>query len=125
MPTTPHPARILLADDESLFLSATAQLLRRAGYECLCVSDGRAALEALQRESFDAALVDLNMPGNLKLELLREGRSQRPDVPLIVVTGMPTLPSAIESVRLGITDYLLKPLDIDDLLSTLQRVLSR
>jgi two-component system response regulator HydG len=123
MPDAPH-AKILIADDEPLYLRTTAELLRKAGYECTTASDGRAALEALAREPFDLVLSDLNMPGNLKLELLREGRDKWPDVPLVVVTGVPSLPSAIESVRLGIADYLLKPVKYDDLLSSVRRALA-
>jgi two-component system response regulator HydG len=117
-------ARILIADDEPLFLRTTAELLRKAGYECSCAADGSAALQALSREPFDLVISDLNMPGNLKLELLREGRRQWPQIPLIIVTGAPSLPTAIESVRLGIADYLLKPVKFDDLLSSVRRALS-
>ena len=118
-------ARILIADDEPLFLRTTAALLRKAGFHCTTASDGVTALEALSRDSFDLVLSDLNMPGNLRLELLREGREKWPDVPLIVVTGAPSLPSAIESVRLGITDYLLKPVKYEDLLSAVRRALAQ
>jgi two-component system response regulator HydG len=123
MPDPPH-AKILVADDEPLFLRTTAELLRKAGYECTTASDGNAALEALAREPFDLLLSDLNMPGNLKLELLREGRDKWPHIPLIVITGVPSLPSAIESVRLGIADYLLKPVKYRDLLASVQRALA-
>ncbi len=116
--------RILIADDEPLYLRTTAALLRKHGFECVCASNGNAALEALSTDRFDLVLSDLNMPGNFKLELLKEGRSQWPDLPLIVVTGAPSLPTAIESVRLGITDYLLKPVKIDDLLSSIRRALA-
>lgn len=116
--------RILVADDEPLFLRTTGDLLRRAGYECQCVSDAFAALEALKQQDFSLILSDLNMPGNLRLELLRQGREQWPHIPLIVVTGVPSLPSAIESVRLGITDYLLKPVKYGDLLASVERALS-
>lgn len=120
-----QPARILIADDEPLFLRTTAELLEKAGYACTSASDGAAALAALEREPFDLILSDLNMPGNFKLELLREGRAHWPDVPLIVVTGAPSLPTAIESVRLGITDYLLKPVKYEDLLSSVRRALAQ
>jgi two-component system response regulator HydG len=116
--------RILIADDEPLFLRTTAELLRREGFVCTCAPSGTAALEALSNEEFDLVLSDLNMPGNFKLELLKEGRTKWPDIPLIVVTGAPSLPTAIESVRLGITDYLLKPVKIDDLLSSIRRALA-
>ena len=118
--TEANSARILIADDEPLFLRTTAELLRKAGFDCTTASNGSAALEALSREAFDLVLSDLNMPGNMKLELLRTGRTNWPDIPLIVVTGAPSLPTAIESVRLGITDYLLKPVKFEDLLSSIR-----
>ncbi|QDU88817.1 Transcriptional regulatory protein ZraR [Pirellulimonas nuda] len=118
-------ARILIADDEPLYLRTTGELLRKAGYSCECVGDARAAVEALSRETFDLVLSDLNMPGNAELELLRQGRARWPNTPLIVVTGVPSLPTAIESVRLGIADYLLKPVRFDDLLSSVRRALAR
>lgn len=120
----PTPARILIADDEPLFLRTTAQLLSKAGYECVVAADGTTALEELMRGPFDLLLSDLNMPGNLKLELLHEGRAKWPSMPLIVVTGAPSLPTAIESVRLGIADYLLKPVKYEDLLSSIRRTLA-
>jgi len=121
MPTP--PARILIADDEPLFLKTTGELLTKAGYECRCVADAPAALQLLAREHVDLILSDLNMPGNLGLELLHEGRSKWPEVPLIVITGVPSLPTAVESLRLGIADYLLKPVSYRDLLSAVRRAL--
>ncbi len=118
------PARILIADDEPLYSKTTAALLRKAGYECVCAADGKEALDALAKERFDLVLSDLNMPGNLRLELLHEGRRNWPDIPLIVITGAPSLPTAIESVRLGIADYLLKPVKYDDLLASVRRALN-
>ncbi|MFG0332884.1 MAG: sigma-54-dependent transcriptional regulator, partial [Maioricimonas sp. JB049] len=117
--------RILIADDEPLYLRTTGQLLRNAGYECACVPDGEAALEKLRNEPFDLILSDLNMPGNLRFELLQQGRTRWAHIPLVVITGVPTLPSAIESVRLGIADYLLKPVKYEDLLASVERVLSQ
>ena len=70
-------ARILIADDEPLYLRTTAELLRKSGYDCTCAMDGGAALQALASGTFDLILSDLNMPGNLKLELLQEGRQSR------------------------------------------------
>ncbi len=119
------PARILVVDDEPLYLRTTGDLLRKAGYECVCVADAHAAMEALSQEPFDLVLSDLNMPGNLKLELLHRRREFWPNVPMIVITGVPSLPSAIESVRLGIADYLLKPVKYEDLLASIRRVLSQ
>jgi len=117
-------ARILIADDEPLFLRTTAALLRNAGFHCTTAPNGTAALDALSKERFDLVLSDLNMPGNMKLELLKTGRTNWPEIPLIVVTGAPSLPTAIESFRLGITDYLLKPVKFEDLISSIRRALA-
>jgi len=117
--------KILIADDEPLFRQTTGELLETAGYMCTSVSSASEALEAMRQEQFDLVLSDLNMPGNDQLELLYQGRSMAPRTPLIVVTGVPSLPTAIESCRLGIADYLLKPLRFQDLLASVQRALSR
>lgn len=117
--------RILIADDEPLYRETTAELLRDEGYECLCVENANDAIEVLKEHAFDLILSDLNMPGNLKLELLREGRSKYSHVPMIVITGVPSIPSAIESVRLGIANYLLKPVKFDELLAAVQRALAQ
>jgi DNA-binding NtrC family response regulator len=116
----PH---ILVADDESLFLLSTLELLRQVGYRCTGAANAHEALAVLGSQPVDALIADLNMPGNLQLELLHQGRERHPHVPIIVVTGVPTLHSAIDSVRLGISDYLLKPVKFDDLLASLKRVL--
>jgi DNA-binding NtrC family response regulator len=115
--------RILIADDEPLFRETTAEFLRDEGYTCICVEDADDAIEVLQNHSFDLILSDLNMPGNLKFELLREGRQQYSHIPMIIITGVPSIPSAIESVKLGIADYLLKPIKFDDLLVAVQRAI--
>ncbi|MBS0205483.1 MAG: sigma-54-dependent Fis family transcriptional regulator [Planctomycetes bacterium] len=120
-PTIP---RILLADDEALYLQTTAELLRSAGFDCCTASDAAEALQLLAEVPIDLAIVDLNMPGNLDLQLLIEGRRQYPDVPMLVVTGAPSLNSAIDSVRLQISDYLLKPLRFEELLAGIRRALA-
>lgn len=124
MSDTPRP-RILIADDEPLYLQTTSALLRREGYDCVTAADGGAAIEALSSQPFDLVLSDLNMPGNQNLELLQEQRERWPEIPLIVITGAPSLPTAIESLRLGIADYLLKPVRYQDLLKSIEKALAR
>jgi len=118
-------ARILIADDEALYLRTTEALLRQQGYDCVTAPDGETALKALSSQPFDLVLSDLNMPGNRNLELLQQQRTKWPEIPLIVVTGAPSLPTAIESVRLGIADYLLKPVRFQDLRNSIQKALAR
>lgn len=115
--------RILIADDEPLYRNTITELLRDEGFECICVEDAEDAISVLREHSFDLILSDLNMPGNLKLELLKEGRTKYSHIPMIVVTGAPSIPSAIESVRLGIADYLLKPVKFDELLTAIERAI--
>lgn len=123
MPVT-DSGRILLADDEPLYLTTTANLLRRAGYECTTAADADEALQILSREPIDLMIVDLNMPGNMDLELLHTGRLDFPEIPMIVATGAPSLPSAIDSVRLKMADYLLKPVKFEDLMTSVRGALA-
>lgn len=121
---TAQPQRILIADDEPLFLTTTADLLRRAGFQCRTAVDADEALKTLAGEEIDLMIVDLNMPGNLELELLNTGRAIYPDIPIIVATGAPSLQSAIDSVRLKISNYLLKPIKFDELLQIVRQTLA-
>ncbi|AMV32346.1 Transcriptional regulatory protein ZraR [Pirellula sp. SH-Sr6A] len=114
---------ILLADDEPLFGETTSRYLRNHGYQVNYVMDGHAALKALETQEFQAIIADLDMPGNRDLELLQACRKRFAHTPFVVVTGRPTLPSAIEGIRLGIHDYFLKPFELADLLHSIHRAL--
>lgn len=115
--------RILLADDEETFLHATADLLRREGYICECVGDGTAALEKISMQRYDLLIADILMPGNPHLELVREIDQRAPGMPIILVTAYPTLGSAISSVRLPVSSYLVKPVEWDDLKAAVARAI--
>jgi two-component system, NtrC family, response regulator AtoC len=117
--------RILIADDEPLFGTTTARFLETRGFTVIFVETGEAAQDVLEKHEVDLIIADLDMPGNRNLELLNRCRRGHPDVPFIVVTGRPTLPSAIEGIRLGIHDYFLKPLDLDDLLHSVHRAIPK
>jgi DNA-binding NtrC family response regulator len=117
--------RILIADDEPLYRQTTDELLRKVGFDCVCVSNGDDAIAALNSQYFDLVLSDLSMPGNFKMELLKEHSKRRSGTPIIVITGVPSLPTAIESIRLGITDYLLKPVKFEDLLVSVRAALEK
>lgn len=119
------PARrsILIADDEPLFGTTTAKFLESRGFEVSYVESGDEAMRILPRQAINLVIADLDMPGNRNLEFLNRCRRDHPEIPFIVVTGRPSLPSAIEGIRLGIHDYFLKPLDLDDLLHSIGRAL--
>jgi len=106
---------ILIADDEAAFRESMADLLRRKGYECTCVADAQAATEMLRGGGYDLLIADINMPGNVGLEFVRELPRIAEGVPVILVTGYPSLDSAIESVHLPVAAYFIKPIDFEEL----------
>jgi DNA-binding response OmpR family regulator len=109
--------RILIADDEETFLLSTADLLRREGYDCDCVSDARAAVEMLGRGDYDLLVADIRMPGNPELELIQDVPQMAEGLSVILVTGYPSLRTAIQSIELPVVAYLIKPLDFDQFLT--------
>ncbi len=101
--------RILLADDEAVFAEATADLLRREGYQVDTVADAAAAIAAAESEDYDLVISDLEMPGNDDLALLRRLAESRGGLPVIVVTGYPSVRSAMTCIDLPVAAYLTKP----------------
>jgi FixJ family two-component response regulator len=124
MPTS-H-GNILLADDEETFLEATHDLLQEEGYECHTVRNAQELGQALHSElDFDVLITDLNMPGNRVLEMVREIRAQSTQLPVIVVTGYPSVPTAVESIHLHVLEYLIKPVDYSVLLAAIKQGLQQ
>ncbi len=109
--------RILIADDEETFLHSTARLLHREGYQCACASDGTAVAEMLGAADYDLLIADIRMPGNEELELIRDLPDLAKGMPVILVTGYPSLHSAIHSIQLPVVAYMLKPMDFKELLA--------
>jgi len=107
---------ILLADDEDVFLRSTADLLRREGYDCDCVPDSARATQKLRENEYDVFIADIKMPGNSELELIHDLPDVAKGLPVILVTGYPFLASAIESVKLRVEAYLVKPFEFRELL---------
>ena len=114
-------ASILIVDDEPLFGTTTQQFLQSRGFDVQYVPDGHEGEKSIRSNRFDLIVADLDMPGNRQLEFLKTCRMEFTETPFIVVTGRPSLPSAIEGIRLGIHDYFLKPIDLDDLLHSIER----
>jgi DNA-binding NarL/FixJ family response regulator len=109
--------RILIDDD--VFLESSVDLLRREGYDCDCVGDIgdiTGAMRLLGENRYDLLIADIKMPGDSELGLIRNMPDLAQRMPVILVTGHPWLGSAIESVRLGVKAYLVKPLDFEELL---------
>ena len=121
-----QPARILLADDEETFLVSTAEALRHEGYVVEVAQHSEEALAALRtREPFDLLVVDINMPGNVDLELLREVKKSFPLLPCVIVTGFPSVSTAVTALRLAVSDYITKPFEMLQLFETVRRAIAR
>ena len=108
--------KIMLVDDEERFLSTTQKLLSRKGYEVLTATSGAEALEKLKSHNIHVVILDVKMPGMDGITTLNEMKRLYPLIEVIMLTGHATVESAIDGLKSGATDYLMKPTDIDDLI---------
>lgn len=116
--------RILAVDDAAITLSRIADALWK-DYDVITVNSGVRALKYLEQEKPDLILLDIRMAGKDGIETLREIRSMedRGDIPVIMLTGMEDTNSVVESAKLGICDYILKPFHAENLLNRIRRAL--
>ncbi|MCJ7512289.1 MAG: diguanylate cyclase [Anaerolineales bacterium] len=110
-PAPEKVGRVLIADDDDDFRALLVRRSLRMGLEVHQVNDGPLAVEALKQSPFDVLVVDLYMPGSTGLEVVQEGRRIDPDLQSIILTASATLETALEALRVGVYDYLLKPLE--------------
>ncbi len=115
--------RILVVDDEENLRRVTQLKLQQAGYEAMTASDGAQALEVLAKHPQDLVLTDLKMPGMSGIELLQKIKEEYLEVVVIVVTAYGTIESAVEAMRLGAYDYIIKPVNADALKLIVSRAL--
>jgi CheY-like chemotaxis protein len=118
-PAADSAPRLLLADDDEPFRHGLAGWLTRQGFTVTHVPSGPAALAALRAEEFDALIADINMPGNAQLELIAQIPQLVAGLPVILLTGNPTVATATQAVRLPVTAYLAKPPEFPELLTLL------
>jgi DNA-binding response OmpR family regulator len=110
--------KILVVDDENTARKSWGDILKLEGYSVATAASGEAAIAAIQKEIYDVMLLDLRMPGMDGLEVLRTATKITPDTQIIVLTAHGSLESAIEALRQGAHDYLLKPASPDQVLSS-------
>jgi two-component system response regulator MtrA len=101
---------VLIIDDEASLRQTMARILLRAGFEVTTVASGQESFSVLKDHSFDMVYLDLRLPDTNGLEVLKTIRAQFPEMPIILFTAQPDLHSAVEALRRGATDYLMKPL---------------
>jgi DNA-binding NtrC family response regulator len=117
-----RPMRILFADDETSIQELMRIELPRLGHEATVCPDGRTALAALDKTSYDCVLVDLDMPGVGGMEVIRRVRETSPDTETVIITGKSSLETAISALRQGVFDYLTKPCKLAEIQAVLERV---
>ena len=116
------PLKILFADDERSLQELMRCEIPAMGHTVAVCPDGTTAIAALQKDSFDCLLVDLDMPGATGLEVIEEAKERCPDAESIILTGKGTLPTAITALRQGVFDYLTKPCTLAEIERVLRRV---
>ena len=115
--------RLLLVDDDEVFLRPLHRTLERAGYEVLPVQSGEEALDTLKAEDVDLVLTDRRLPGMDGVALVRQVKTDHPDLAVVVMTAYGTIESAVEAMRLGAEDYLVKPFETAELLVVIRRAI--
>ena len=118
LPSTEAPSRqkrILVADDERSMRELLAIVLKREGYDVLLAENGHAALAALNRGNIDLIISDIKMPDMSGVDVLRAAKAADASLPAIMMTAFASTETAVEAMRLGACDYLIKPFDVDEL----------
>lgn len=114
---------ILIVDDEADLRQTLARILQSAGYEVTTAENGRVALSILNNATLDLVYLDIRMPDIDGLEVLKIIHTHQPHLPVILFTARPDIQSALDALRFGATDYLLKPLRPEAVLERTQQVL--
>ncbi len=115
---------ILIIDDEASLRQTLARILQREGYEVTSVASGTEGLSIASQHPFDLVYLDIRMPDMNGLDVLQTIHAQLPDLPVILFTAQPDLHSAVEALRRGAIDYLMKPLKPETVLARTRAILS-
>ena len=105
--------RILVVDDEEVICSILARRLTREGYSCVTANNGKEALNHFYKDSFSLIISDIKMPEMDGIELLKKVKAMHPNMLVIIVTAYPEIDLALEAMRLGAYDLIIKPADLE------------
>ena len=117
--------RILLVDDEKDFAFTLAERLVLRGFQAEVATSGMDALRHVREDDFSVLILDVKMPGIDGLGLMAEVKRKRPDLPVILLTGRGSVANAETGMKEGAFDYLMKPIDIDELIEKIRNALGR
>ena len=118
-------AKILIVDDDPDICQYMKTLLESTGYTVSVISDPTIVLDRVKSETFHVLIVDLMMPKMDGIELIGQIRKHDSDVAIIVSTGYPSVDTAVDAMKLNVSDYVRKPFDVDDFRSTVAEVLKQ
>lgn len=116
---------ILIIDDEPSLRHTLARILQRANFEVTTAASGQEGLALLGQHAFDLVYLDIRMPDMSGMEVLKRIHAAQPDLPVVLFTAQPDLNSALEALRQGAADYLLKPLQPGDVIQRTQAILAQ
>ncbi|NWF54352.1 MAG: response regulator, partial [Syntrophaceae bacterium] len=102
---------ILIAEDDALFRSFLSTVLKEEGHRVEEARDGKEGLSKLKDGEFDLVISDLKMPGLSGMDLMREGKREKPEARWVIITAFGSIDSAVEAMKAGASDYLTKPLN--------------
>jgi DNA-binding response OmpR family regulator len=118
------PGKILIIDDELVLRQTLARILQHAGFEVTTAESGEQGLAFLETTAFDLIYLDIRMPGLAGPEVLKLIHGNHPNIPVVLFTAQPDLNSALDALRNGATDYLLKPLKPDAIIERTRAILA-
>lgn len=117
--------RILIVDDEERFRFTLAKLLKVRELDVTTLGSGPEALEALKQEQYDVIVLDVRMPGMDGIETLAEIKKLNPNIEVIILTGHASVDAAVDIMKLGGYDYLLKPCSVEELIEKIEAAFER
>ncbi len=117
------PAKLLVIDDEKAIRETLSELLTEEGYVCEVAADGETALQRISQKTFDLVVSDLRLPGIQGLDVLQETLKISPQTVVVIITAYASVETAVEALTKGATDYLVKPLILDDVLFKIKHLL--
>jgi len=113
--------KVLLVDDEQDFLEIMSERMQARGMTVKTADSADKALAMLENESFDAIVMDFKMPGMDGIQALKNIKTQKPELQIILLTGYATVEKTVEAMKIGATDLLEKPADLEALTATIQK----
>ncbi len=124
-PATGDDLHVLIIDDNKSFAESMAETLERVGYDCVVATSGGAGARLIDQEDYDVILTDLRMADLDGMAILRKARQVLPEAEVVVITGYGDVKTAVEAIKQGASNYLTKPVDLDELRAIVSKAAER